>query len=67
MALARLYSIRCDSCGKVCRTFAESPRRARAQAKRHDWMSVSRSSFGNHFARIDYCPDCAAKLEAGTE
>lgn len=37
MGLERTYNLKCDGCGKVHRTTCQTPRRARAVAKRDGW------------------------------
>ena len=64
MALSRMYTIKCDSCGDKYLYHFNSPKAARSSAKHNGWMRivVGMNAFG--MMRRDYCPKCIEKYRA---
>lgn len=72
MALERMYGLKCDTCGCTYTigpdterlAWYDTPRHARADAKRHGWYSP-KVGYGER--RKDYCPLCADRMESQEE
>lgn len=78
MGLKRTYQLRCDGCGKGADGESDTPRRARAIAKRDGWQRikvvVGQSWYpdddepsGRHYyddvRGRDFCRTCAERME----
>jgi hypothetical protein len=63
--IARLYYVRCDTCGRPCgagRDLTGSSVGARKVARAKGWTRVPRRTYAaGGSPGADYCPTCAAK------